>query len=290
MANGHVEIHDPFSNHNGVKKSKNCDPKSTSDSDSMEDTEEYRLLMAYAQRRRPKKESPTQDSTVLVSGGSDANGSASPQTPEKKKKKKPWKRIFSCIKPKTIDEDEVLSPFRSKHSEVNDRCGGTNEVLPCPKGADEFEEAAGRLTKIADEIPFTPPEVETDSPEDENVEKMIGLLLRETGDRANDEELENAALAKELFWDYSFFKRLMSTLLTRMGLRTPDPESPGPKACPETQIAVTCEVTSRLSAVNRLPTNLLLNHGARYLQDYYSSWVKEQGGYEKAFYSDDEDD
>ncbi|XP_042372891.1 apoptosis facilitator Bcl-2-like protein 14 [Plectropomus leopardus] len=80
------------------------------------------------------------------------------------------------------------------------------------------------------------------------------------------------------------------TLLTRMGLRSQNPDSPGPKASPKTQIAVTCEVTSRLSAVRSLPGSQLLDHGARYLQHHYSAWAQQQGGYEEAFYSDDEDD
>lgn len=50
------------------------------------------------------------------------------------------------------------------------------------------------------------------------------------------------ALAQELFWNYSFFRTLMSALLGRMGLRSSNPESPGPHASPKTQIAVTCEV------------------------------------------------
>ncbi|XP_078098870.1 uncharacterized protein LOC144512159 isoform X2 [Sander vitreus] len=286
MANGHVEIHDPFSNPNSGLKS-------TSDTDSMEDTVEFRLLMAYAKRRRPEKESTTHDIPTSLRDGTDANGS-SPQTPamtkkeeKKKKRKKGWKSIFSCIKPQT--EAEEPSPMNANRPDVDDRCGDVF-FIPQVEEEDELKDLAGKLTNIADEIPFIPPEIETDSPTDVNVEKTIGLLLRESGDRLNEKELKDAAIATELFWDYSFFKLLMTTLLTRMGLRTPNPDSPGPKASPKSQIAVTCEVTSRLSALNTLPSNQLLDHGARYLQHYYSSWVQQQGGYEEAFYSDDEDD
>ncbi|KAM6896179.1 uncharacterized protein PEZ65_021324 isoform 2-T2 [Lycodopsis pacificus] len=298
MANGHVKIHDPFSSMDGT-----TDPKPTSDSDSMEDTVEFRLLMAYAkrrgpQRKSPQKESPSQD--VLLSGGLDGKESSSPQTPDKtekeKKKKRRMKRwrlnIFSCIKPQR--EDKEPRQIHEMLPDCDNRCGPVceEEEEQQQEEEDELKEAANKLTKIADEIQFLRPEIEPDSPEgeDENVEKMIGLLLRDAGDRLNEKELKDAAIATELFRDYSFFKLLMSTLLLRMGLKSLHPDSPGPKASPETQIAVACEVTSRLSAVNSLPRNRLLDHGARYLQHYYSPWVQQQGGYAEAFYSDDEDD
>ncbi|XP_074482313.1 uncharacterized protein LOC141762217 [Sebastes fasciatus] len=294
MANGNVEIHDPFSNQNGHAGSKDCDHKSTSDTDSMENTVEFKLLMAYAKRRRTTEESPTPDTPALVNGGTDANESSSPQTPDKtekgetkkdRKRKglKHLRRIFGCIPSRTRDDE----PYQMDPKPNDDnRSGGFTPV----KEEDELKEAASRLAKLADEIQFLPPEVETDSPEDDNVERMIALLLRESGDRLNERELKNAAIAKELFWNYSFFKLLISTLLERMGLRSPNPDSPGPKAATETQIAVTCEVTSRLSDVITLPRNRLLDHGARYLQHYYSPWAQQHGGYGEAFYSEDEDD
>ncbi|XP_075967760.1 uncharacterized protein LOC142971048 [Anarhichas minor] len=295
MANGHVEIHNPFSSLDGT-----TDLKPTSDSDSMEDTVELRLLMAYAKRRRPQRESPQKESPsqdVLVCGGLDANELSSPQTTEKEKKKKKrrmmmmmkgWRNIFSCIKPQ--GEDKELRKSNEKLPDDDCRRGPVSGEVE--EEEDELKEAANQLTKIADEIQFLPPEIEPDSPEgeDENVEKMIGLLLRDAGDRLDEKELKDAAIATELFRDYGFFKLLMSTLLLRMGLKSLHPDSPGPKASPETQIAVACEVTSRLSEVKSLPRNRLLDHGARYLQHYYSPWVQQQGGYAEAFYSDDEDE
>lgn len=57
--------------------------------------------------------------------------------------------------------------------------------------------------------------------------------------------LIDAAVVKEIFWSYSFFDKLIKTLLTRMGLMT-DPDSPGPQASLKTHIAVTCEVRTAL--------------------------------------------
>lgn len=108
----------------------------------------------------------------------------------------------------------------------------------------------------------------------DEVEKVIGLLLRESGDKLN-EEVRNKLLDHvgkssfvkvwhlsmpkkckmsfclrqinikklgELFSNYGFFERVINTLLTRMGLISPQPDALGPQSSPKTQIAVTCEV------------------------------------------------
>lgn len=267
-----MEIHDPFTNH------KDCDPKSATDTDGMEDTPEFRLLMAYAQRRRRDTKSPANISPQ-------APGDTNTEVKGKKKKRsKGWKRVvklFPCITPQTKQTEP------SPTGVTNCRRDGFRSG---PGGEDEnLEEAASRLTEIADEIPFVPPEVETDSPDD--VERVIGLLLREVGDglkEKQEEELKKAISG--IFWNYDFFTRLITTLLTRMGLPPSPPESPQPHSSDRKQIAVTCEITSRLSAADTLPANRLLGLGARYLHEHHSAWARQQGGYEEAFYSDDEDD
>ncbi|KAM8740182.1 uncharacterized protein AB9X84_020108 isoform 1-T1 [Acanthopagrus schlegelii] len=298
MASGHVTIHDPLSNHNNLTSSTDCDLNSTSGQDSMGDTVELRLMMAYATRRRPnrKVESPTQDSPSAPNGVAHSNGPSSPPTPDKKRRKKGFRslmKLLPCIKPQTDDKELAQSPEGTP--DVTTRC----LIIEDPKDVedeekDELEKVAERLAEIADEIPFTPPELESDAPEgdpsDHELEKVIGLLLRDTGDRLNERELKDANIAAELFWNYSFFEKLVKTLLIRMGLISPEPDTLGPQASPKTQVAVTCEVTSRLSAVNTLPMSRMLDHGARYLRDHYSSWAQQEGGYEEVFHSDDEDE
>ncbi|KAJ4924562.1 hypothetical protein JOQ06_003517 [Pogonophryne albipinna] len=291
MANGHVKIHDVFNNHTGLNSSINCDAKATSDSGDMEDSVELRILRAYFNKRQPKRTSSAQHRQTLVTGGTDDN-KLSPQTEiQEKKKKKKKKNLFpkflSCIRPGKREREE---PYNTRPDD-----GVEFRSLDPPSVEEEEDdlkdvEVASRLTDIADEIPFLRPDIETDAAEDENVERIIGLLLRESGDRLDERELKGSGISLELFSDYNFFRKLMQTLLMRMGLRSPDPDSPGPKASPKTQIAVTCEATTRLSALHTLPTNRLLGHGARYLQQYYSSWAQQQGGYEEAFHTDDEED
>ncbi|KAM4570167.1 uncharacterized protein PAE49_009373 [Odontesthes bonariensis] len=302
MANGQVEIHDPISNHGSRTHVANSEPKTTSNTDNMEDSVEFRILMAYAKRRRSKKEveappqrspvalvetngttpSPTKTETEEAQDGSRTRG-------RKSVKKKGWKRlalIFKCVKPQTENEDEQEPEQKPKHVEQGD------ENLHFPendlvKGEDKLEKVAGELAGIADEIQFFPPDVETDS-EDDDVEKIIGLLLRESGDRLNERMME-AKISPELFFDYSFYRTLMNTFLTRIGFRSANADDLGPQASPKTQIAVTCEITSRLSAVYSPPTSHLLHHGARYLQDYYSAWAQQQGGYEATIESEEDE-
>lgn len=151
MANGHVEIHDPFLNHR--------DPERTSDSDGMEDSVELRLMMAYARRRRrPQRGGASPLLTLPSFGIKGVSGALSPlQTPDKaekeeeeeeikkrrmKKKKKRrlsmkgWRRnIFSCIKPQTDDEElrqKIAEGADAEGADADDRCGplrGGEEAL-----------------------------------------------------------------------------------------------------------------------------------------------------------------
>ncbi|XP_077356186.1 uncharacterized protein LOC144003619 [Festucalex cinctus] len=296
MANGRIEIHDPFSNHNNLSEP-------TSDADSLQNMLEFRLLMAYTKRRRRRQEMKSQSS--VDEGGPDSTHtcllpaeSQEETTPTKPKKKKKWKRLPSfliCIKPQTEKHDKVAEGENTV-VEPSGRFGSVSPVdLKESEEMEEMDDVASRLTEIADEIPFMPPEVEADSPEDgqdANVEKLIGLLLRECGDNFNEEvtkNLKEALRSTQPFWNYGFFERLMKTLLIRMGLFNADPEAPGPQTSLKTQMAVACEVTSRLSAADTLPMNRLLGYGATYLQNHFSSWAKQQGGYEAAFNDDDDD-
>ncbi|XP_077401697.1 uncharacterized protein LOC144035669 isoform X2 [Vanacampus margaritifer] len=291
MANERVEIYDPFANHDDLSGP-------TSDTGNLQSMLEFRLLMAYTKRRQRRQEKKSQSS--VDEGDPDSTHtcllpaeSQEETTPTKTKKKRKWRRLPSfliCIKPQM----EKNHNEAEGENTVVERSGSFRSVDL--NESEEMDEVASRLTEIADEIPFTPPELEADSPddgEDANVEKLIGALLRETGDKFDEEVTENlkeALGSTHPLWNYGFFEKLMKTLLIRMGLFNADPEAPGPQTSPKTLMAVACEVTSRLSAADMLPMSRLLGYGATYLQNHFSSWVNQQGGYEAAFNDDDEDD
>ncbi|KAM9772582.1 apoptosis facilitator Bcl-2-like protein 14 [Syngnathus typhle] len=293
MANGRVEIHDPLANLNDLSRP---------DADNLQDMLEFRLLMAYTKRRRRRWEKKSQtsvedgapDSTRTCLLPAESQEEASP--PPKTKKKKKWKRlpnILMCIKPQP-DKCHIEAEGGNAVVEL---CGDFRSVSPVELNEEmdeEMDEVASRLTEIADEIPFAPPEYESDGPDDDpDVEKLIGILLRECGDNYDEEVtkgLKEALSSTQRLWSNGFFDKLMTTLLKKMGLFNADPEAPGPQTSPKTQMAVTCEVTSRLSAADTLAGSRLLGYGATYLQNHFSSWAKQQGGYEAAFDEDDDEE
>lgn len=113
MSNSHVEIHDPFANNNVT------DP--TSQTTSVDNTVEFRLLLAYNQRRRPRR-APEVDMRGQINA-------PAPQTPEKVKKRKKKKgvkgvfRMLSCIKP-SLENDEPSEPA-SIRPEPEFRCSSS---------------------------------------------------------------------------------------------------------------------------------------------------------------------
>lgn len=125
MANGHVEIHDPFANNNVA--SSNADP--TSQTAGMDDTVEFKLLMVYSQRRRlPRKEggelgSPGQGDTPSTQATENDKEVKEEEKKKKKKKRMGTKgmlKMFSCIKP-SVKKDEPSEPA-SPASEAAFRC------------------------------------------------------------------------------------------------------------------------------------------------------------------------
>lgn len=119
MANGRIEIHDPFSNHDVPPSRTRC---GSSGPDDLQDMPEFRLMMAFARRRRTQERAKQ----ACAEGNSTHSAETLPQTPattreedvkrKKKKKKmmmrkrssvkKTWKTLISCFKP-TIEISEA---------------------------------------------------------------------------------------------------------------------------------------------------------------------------------------
>lgn len=112
MANGHVEIPDPFANNNVA--SSNTDP--TSQTAMVDDSAEFKLLMAYTQRRRPARapalESPGQ--TDPPSTQATENGKEVKEEEKEKKKKrrrgaKGVLRMCGCVR-QSVKSHEPSEP------------------------------------------------------------------------------------------------------------------------------------------------------------------------------------
>ncbi|XP_014902312.1 apoptosis facilitator Bcl-2-like protein 14 [Poecilia latipinna] len=272
-----------------------------SDKENMEDTVEFRLMMAYAQRRRPAKvNTPKVNGSAAEETLTQTSGKTENQEEEEEKKKKKKKKnilrhlkvIFKCVKPQTAEpespQDDDLNDPMNRNFVPEDK-----DEEHHAEDQDAMKEVADRVIGIADEFQFTPV-IDSDGETDEgkiedDLEKAIGLLLRAQGDELV-KKFPLADIPADLFLDYSFFARLLNTFLIRIGFRRPDADALGPQAANRTQIAAALEITSRLASVEALPKVKLCKHGARYLQEYYSSWAQEQGGYEAVFPDEEEVD
>lgn len=143
---------------------------------------------------------------------------------------------------------------------------------------------ANKLTRIVDSVPLEPEDIETDTSDD--VIQTIVDLLRESGDSLNEEIKRNKSLAQFFHsrFSYSLFEKVISSFLQKV-----DPADIPSKAPDQAKVALTFEVTSRLTAVDCHPMNVVMGFGTKYLQENCSAWVKQHGGWEKAFDSEDEE-
>ncbi|XP_063052332.1 uncharacterized protein si:ch211-218c6.8 [Engraulis encrasicolus] len=183
---------------------------------------------------------------------------------------------------------------------------------------DELGNVADKLTQIADNVDVECGRLECDFGEEDVIQKLVALL-RSTGDELDAELKKNPALLKQLqdSFSYSLFERVTQTFLSYV---LPSPSSPSaasasaasssasssssasasasssasgsatPSSQQAQQIAMTFEVTSRLSVLDGQPMNRVLGFGAQYLQQNYSGWVQQHGGWDKAFDAQDDDD
>ncbi|XP_028813926.1 apoptosis facilitator Bcl-2-like protein 14 [Denticeps clupeoides] len=151
---------------------------------------------------------------------------------------------------------------------------------------DVLEDVAEKITGIADSISISP-KIASDGDDDSNdgdedVIPRLVELLRQSGDQLDKEIKKNPDLARFLTnsFSYNLFATITNSFLQRVA----------PSRAPITQqaqIAMTFEVTRRLSALDLQPMNRVMGFGAQYLQQNFSSWVHQRGGWERAFQEDD---
>ncbi|XP_072530100.1 apoptosis facilitator Bcl-2-like protein 14 [Salminus brasiliensis] len=235
------------------------------------DSLEYKLLQIYTEKKEPTYSGPQQ------SNKTGEKKAASPvPSDERHKAKKKIRRIIaliSCIRPQAEDNSPVSEGHRCRPSS-----GG---VAP----HSNVGPIVSRLSKIADSVHFLPSDLETDG--DDIIERIVDIL-REQGDKLDEEIRNNHKLMQQLqdVLTYNTFQKLTTLFIRRL---TPEEVAPA-KHPKQAHIALVCELTSRLKTMDRHPMNRVLGFGAKYLQDYYTPWVNQQGGYEKVFSTDDEEE
>ncbi|PKK30238.1 BCL2-like 14 (apoptosis facilitator) [Columba livia] len=124
---------------------------------------------------------------------------------------------------------------------------------------------------------------------DEEMIQTIVSLLRKSGDEL-EEMIQKDRTFYQRFEDmlsYTFFKSITDLFLKCAVADSPsEPESQVQRV----KVAFIMEVATRLNAVDNHPMNLVLGFGLKYLREHFKPWIQDQGGWEKAFESLDEEE
>ncbi|XP_050991477.1 apoptosis facilitator Bcl-2-like protein 14 isoform X2 [Labeo rohita] len=197
----------------------------------------------------------------------------------------------------TSDEYRLLETYCQKRRKPQTRLRQSACMYSFDAGDEKFSDVAEKLTQIVDnglldEELLQPVDrrlnadegIEADSDKDVDqdvIEKLVDLL-KKSGDNLNEKILSNHELKGYLqrTFSYDVFKKLTKTFITSV-------VQGGSK---REEIALAFEVTSRLKALDLQPMNRAMGYGAQYLQEYFAPWVKQHGGWEKAFEDDDDEE
>ncbi|KAM9276345.1 apoptosis facilitator Bcl-2-like protein 14 [Cariama cristata] len=125
--------------------------------------------------------------------------------------------------------------------------------------------------------------------DEEKIIQTIVSLLRQSGDKL-EEKIKKDRVLYQHFKDmlsYTFFKRITDLFLKDVSADSTS--KPGSQVqC--RKVAFTMEVATRLTAVDNHPMNLVLGFGLKYLREHFKPWIQDQGGWEKALTSLDEEE
>ncbi|XP_077166785.1 apoptosis facilitator Bcl-2-like protein 14 isoform X2 [Paroedura picta] len=286
---------------------------------------EFKVLMAYTQRRlSASKFSQLLERGAEGQGGSD-QGQASLEKPpvdkkksQKKTKKKKktkgsskWKRFLSppCLRGQ-IEEDPGKSEVNGKQPEPQAGIGRKPVCISAEAQEDlDIVRVADKLAELVDhsrsrstiegrgllrtmslekdgggpsKLPSKTVPYEDDRKDDE--EKIIDTIvamLRKSGDELEEkmQKDKNFHLSFCDLMSYSFFGRIADQVLEEVPVdSTGDSEA----HIQRTKVAYVMEVTTRLTAVDNHPMNLVLGFGTKYLKENFMPWICSQGGLKKA--------
>ncbi|XP_053574892.1 apoptosis facilitator Bcl-2-like protein 14 [Bombina bombina] len=258
---------------------------------------EYRLLMAYAQRTLPASKYQQLQKQEIFSPGPNgtkegqesgnvvtSNGKKTPAASEgsssKKKPKKSWKKSLmpACLRP----ESETKSKKKKVKGDAD-----TNRTTAIVQRLQSIihkhrESANASYRGLVRSL-----SLETDGEDDEGkLIQDIAMILRNAGDNLEKEKQEEATLwqrASSAF-NYSFYERVINCYLSDVVIEN-EPETQ--QQCEK--LALCIDVTTKLTAIDNHPMNKVLGFGARYLQDHFSSWIQNEGGWGKAMGIKDEE-
>ncbi|NXW64451.1 B2L14 protein, partial [Eurystomus gularis] len=295
--------------------------------DNEQDSIEYKILMAYAQRRlsvSKYRKLLKNEANAQIHYQRDKYGPSERvvlQGPRMRHSKKQPAAIYLPGYRLSFDqgraEEKLLTVSRqglhTAHSCISEAQSETVSERYSQHQTSEREDAnrfADKLAKLVTSRSQEPPSDVTvryeapvqrqglsnltDGNEDkehdkEQIIQTIVSLLRQSGDQL-EEKMKKDRLLWQCFKEmlsYNFFKRITDLFLEDVSADSKS-DTRGQVQC--MKVAFTMEVATRLTAVDSHPMNLVLGFGLKYLREHFKSWIQEQGGWEKALTSLDQEE
>ncbi|XP_009634841.1 apoptosis facilitator Bcl-2-like protein 14 [Egretta garzetta] len=125
--------------------------------------------------------------------------------------------------------------------------------------------------------------------DEEKIIQTIVSLLRQSGDQLEKKIKKDRILYQDFkdMLSYTFFKRITDLVLEDVSADSTNKPRDQVQC---TKVAFTMEVATRLTAVDTHPMNLVLGFGLKYLREHFKPWIQDQGGWEKALASLDQEE
>ncbi|XP_073506576.1 apoptosis facilitator Bcl-2-like protein 14 [Phyllobates terribilis] len=243
-----------------------------------EDSVEFRMFMAYAQRNmsRSNYQDLLRTNSALRNVSSNGEGHSIPDSSSAspKKEKKSLRRIFTpkCLRPQS--DKQKIAP-RSLEDKGDVQVKGLVRSLRTIVKALEKEDRE----RVEFRTFRRGSSVQPDGDGEGNLIEDLVAFLRAEGDKINAEIIQEQNLLQRLrsFWSYDFFQRLTETYVEQMV-----PVSKAEDVPQSSKIALCVHATTKLTAIGSHPMEKMFGFGARYVKENYSQWIKDHGGWEKA--------
>ncbi|XP_015726275.1 apoptosis facilitator Bcl-2-like protein 14 [Coturnix japonica] len=308
--------------------------------DNERDSIEYKILMAYAQRKLPasryknllKNETNVLKTASLFRSEGEIHHqrdkSGPSQTSElhhgakkQKIKKQPKQKFLSkyCL-PLFCSRSEQQSPTKTCASNrmedffTSDTCTDSHQerIFEFQSPKPDVSHIVDKLSKLVTTRPQPSPSNVTfktlvhtraleqdgrdtadgnegEGNDEEKTIQTIVALLRKSGDQL-EEKFKKDRSFNQRFADmlsYAFFERVTNLFLENVSADSTN-ETEDQLQC--TRVAFTLEVATRLTAVDNHPMNLVMGFGLKYLQEHFSPWIRDHGGWDKALSSLDQEE
>ncbi|XP_026558055.1 apoptosis facilitator Bcl-2-like protein 14 isoform X1 [Pseudonaja textilis] len=185
-----------------------------------------------------------------------------------------------------LPNDSDISRLAEKLVEIVDHSRFPNgkKSSPLVERALTLEEDGGSTSK-----PIPPIGIDGLDNEEKVVDAIVALL-RKSGDEL-EEKMKKDKTFCQCIWDmmtsYAFFRRVTDQFLEEIPIDSTVVSEDEVKSM---KVALIMEATTKLTAVDNHPMNLVLGFGTKYLQENFSPWIQSQGGWLKALGLSDQEE